>query len=214
MKQRYKGITLLEVLVALAVLSTFLFVLLNTQTQFLRLSSKARALIIATSLANDKMYDCKHLLASKNLDEAASFHERGDFSKEGHPGFTWECHAYPFDIPTPNLTQAAMGIGQQGSDKAQQDFGMPGGNNISAAAFEPMIKIVTQAFRKAVRELVTIIRWPDDELRMTTHVVDMNPIKMLSRSLPEPSALFPGLPGQQQRSPAAAPQPNQPQPGG
>ncbi|MEM7589444.1 MAG: hypothetical protein AAF320_04745 [Myxococcota bacterium] len=196
LKQAYRGISLLEVMVALGVLSTFLFVLLHTQGQFLRLSSKARALTIATSLASEKLHDCKHLLETKKLDEAASFHERGDFAKQAHPEFTWECHSYPFDVPTPNTTQAAVGIGQQGSKKAEQDFGLPG-MNVSAAAVGPTVQIITKGFRKAVRELVVIVKWPGDELQVTTHVINTAPILMLIQTLPDASALFPAA-GKQQ----------------
>lgn len=183
-------------MVALGILSTFLFVLLQTQGQFLRLSSKARALTIATSLASEKLYDCQHLLETKQLDEAASFHERGDFAKQGHPGFTWECHSYPFDIPAPNATQAAVGIGQQGSNKAQQELGLPG-MDVSSAAVGPTVQIITKGFRKAVRELVIIIRWPGDQLQVTTHVVNTAPILMLMQTLPDAKALFGRLGTQQ-----------------
>lgn len=81
------GFTLLEVLVAMAILSMVLVILLQNHGMSIRLSDRARKSSVAANLARDLMTDVE----IEGFPELGS--EEGDFSElyPGlYPGFTWQ----------------------------------------------------------------------------------------------------------------------------
>lgn len=86
-RRRIRGFTLLEVMVAMAILATTMVVLLENHGSSLRLSERSRNVSIAINLAKDLMTD----LEIKGWPELGS--EQGNF-EETYPGlypnFRWE----------------------------------------------------------------------------------------------------------------------------
>ena len=88
-KSLSSGFTLLEVLVALAILTTSLTVLFIAQASSLNHVSKMRDLSIATLLARSKMIDIELLLSREGFTEGED-DESGDFSEEGYEHIDWQ----------------------------------------------------------------------------------------------------------------------------
>ncbi|MCB1154325.1 prepilin-type N-terminal cleavage/methylation domain-containing protein [bacterium] len=86
-RRGHAGFTLLEVVVAMAILATVLVVLLENHSTSIRMSERARKLSIAANLARDLMTEVE----MQGFPELGS--ETGDF-EEKYPGqfpdFTWE----------------------------------------------------------------------------------------------------------------------------
>jgi general secretion pathway protein I len=83
-----KGFTLLEVVVALAILGVSLVAVLEINAQAVASHVYAKRLTIATLLARSKMVDLQQQLYDKPLN-ADDEEDSGDFSEEGWPSFKW-----------------------------------------------------------------------------------------------------------------------------
>ena len=187
--RRGGGFSLPEMMVALVILSTSLFVLLQWHTQSIQLAARARNLIIATNLARGKVLDCQYLLREKNLDATARFDEKGSFAPEGYEGFTWACHAYPLNLPVSGAAAAVAQMAEKMDETGQ--------SSIAASVVGPMIDMIAQGLSDAIRELVVIVRWPrgktQGEMQVTAHVIDKTPLLPLLQSLPQAGQLFQGM---------------------
>jgi general secretion pathway protein I len=83
-----RGFTLLEVVVALAILAVSLVAILDINAQSVASHIYARRLTVATLLARSKMVDLEQTLHDKgmNVDDEE---DSGDFSEEGWPSYQW-----------------------------------------------------------------------------------------------------------------------------
>lgn len=85
---RRGGFTLLEVVVALAILAVSLVAVLDINAQSVASHVYARRLTVATLLARSKMVDLEQKLHDQgmNIDDEE---DSGDFSEEGWPSYQW-----------------------------------------------------------------------------------------------------------------------------
>ena len=94
-----EGFSLLEVMVAVALLSLGLVLLLQVQARSIQLAQQGRDITIATMLARAKLMDCQTDLLKKGF-SVGDYESDGKFDDEGYPQIYWECHAYKPDMPT------------------------------------------------------------------------------------------------------------------
>ena len=108
---RQKGFSLLEVMVAIAILAVSLLAILNFQSTAVLSSGRAEKLSIATMLAQYQMgqvlLDFEKEFGKSRLPDDRSL--SGDFSELGYPDYRWEVHLRRVDIPPPPLPEAASG---------------------------------------------------------------------------------------------------------
>lgn len=83
LKHRHPGFTLLEVMVAMAIIAIAMTAVLNSQSQSISLASEAKFSTSATLLAQMKMAE----IFRGNPQDLTS--DSGDFG-EDYPGYTWE----------------------------------------------------------------------------------------------------------------------------
>jgi len=105
------GFTLLEVMVAVAILAVSLMALLSFQSKAVMTSGRAESLSVATMLAQHQMGQLLINLESdskktKLPDDKA---ESGDFSELGFPTYRWEMTLRRVDIPPPPIPEEASG---------------------------------------------------------------------------------------------------------
>jgi general secretion pathway protein I len=195
---RPNGFTLLEVMIAVAIMAIGLVVLLQIQARSILMAQQAHSMTVATQLARAKLYDCETDLLKKGF-SVGDYNEEGKFDEEGFDDFFWECHAYQPDLPTPDATQIAEGSMNMG----EMMGGPPGGENPMAAVgmgmIAPMLGQVSSVLGDTIRELVVIVRWREGEywndLRVATHIID---VKIINQMAGQMQALsqggMPGLP--------------------
>src|SRR5271165_7145642 len=94
-KMRVGGFTLLEIMVALALLALSFTALLLVQGRATNVAIEARMLSMATQLARYQLMECGRE-AQKMIASASDFKLEGDFSELGFEKFSWECHAPKF----------------------------------------------------------------------------------------------------------------------
>lgn len=156
------GFTLLEVMVAVAILSMSLTSLLSSQMAAMRATRYARGVSVAAFLAEGKLLDIEVEL---QIDGWGSDDKKfeGDFSDEGWPDIRYECLVDFIEVPDFNVLQQAkdgadtdggFGVGQQVADADDQAFS-------GMAMVWPVIKgAIEQAIRKSSCKVI----WQDGKL--------------------------------------------------
>ena len=186
-----RAFSLLEVMVAMAILSVGLVSLLQVQSRSAQLAIEAREMTVATMLARGKLYDCQTDLLKKGF-SIGDYDESGNFDDEGYPTFFWECHAYKPEMPTGDgvgdMGSAASALGMGASADAASGAGaQPQGADMGMGMIAPVMQQMASVMGDSIRELVIIVRWgtaPDQqEMRVTTHVVDKTPINNVSQMI-------------------------------
>lgn len=176
--RRPLGFSLLEMMVAVALLSTGLVLLLQVQARSIQLAQDAREMTVATMLVRGKLLDCQTELLKAGF-SIGDFDRDGNFDDEGYPTFFWECHAYKPDMPVADVgdVQAAMsGVGAADTAEAAQAQGAELGMQFLAPVMSQMSSILGDS----IRELVVLVRWGEggdvQEMTVTTHVIDKQPV--------------------------------------
>lgn len=181
-----RGFTLIEVMFAFAILAALIVGLVSMQTMALRRASEGSLLITATQLARKKMIDCKYDLVDQNKGGGFGFSDYksdGAFDEEGYPEFKWTCEAPYLKIPVPNLDAIGAKANESGGVSTDPIISMIG------AVFGPLIT----AIGDCARELVTTVKWKfrgiEEELKITTHVIDREKFAQSVAAFPLPGAL-------------------------
>ena len=151
-----KGFSLMEVMIAIAILAVSLLAVFNLQSTSLMGSARAQRLSIATQLAQYKM--SKTLLEIEQGIVKGEFpdekEESGTFEEEEQPNLGWTVKIQKADIPAP-----------------------PTGEG-TAAIVAQVFSVVSEQLSKSTREVTLQIFWIGDEepeqlLSLSTHVVKM-----------------------------------------
>lgn len=182
-KKAIAGFSLLEVMVALALLAISFTSLILVQSRATKLAIDAKKISTSTQLARYQLMECKREV-QKNISMVSDFKSEGDFTELGQPDFKWECHAPRFNMKSPSASQIAESAkqvpGQKGAAK-------PETGNQAADLSSPIMGMITDSLGDSVRELTVIVRWKngeiDDETRVVTHLVDLASISALQRML-------------------------------
>jgi general secretion pathway protein I len=194
-----RGFTLLEVLVALALLAMALAALADLAGGALRNHEFARDLDAAVLLARGRMAaleDHYEQAGFKDTDEEAS----GDFGDEGRPDVRWKALVLrpAADLSADELI--ARLAGQAGAKDAtdlvsrilgQQATPSSGGGPVATTAGNPAVALVAaglqaqlrvfgETLKRSVRELRLTVSWPSgrrtQSFTVTTHLVVLNPM--------------------------------------
>ena len=123
-----RGFTLLEVMVALAILATTLVVLLQIITNNVRATNHAKMTTAATLLARSKMTDIEDSILENGF-STDNESDKGTFRDQNFPSFRWESTIERIELPT-DLKQAAQDQSSDDSkskDPMQALTGMMGG---------------------------------------------------------------------------------------
>ena len=186
--RRRGGFTLLEVMIALAILSAGLLTISEIVGSSLRNHVRARQLDVATLLARGTMaalewdYDRKGF---RDFDEK----DEGSFEEQGHPEIRWSVEVLKpqADLTPERILQ--LFAGQEGgldallkqlapkSDGGPQQA-MPGAGAI-AQALQAQLTVVGEQGKKGVREVRLTVSWPDGKraqsFPVVTHMVVLSP---------------------------------------
>lgn len=199
-RRAQRGFSLLEVMVALAILTVSMVLLVQTQSSAVLLTNEAEQMIVATDLARMKMADAlleveKRGFQASDQYESGEFDDLGDdlrnveFGKELED-FQWEYLISEVDISMMgDLASAAQGIPGLGGDGE-------GGTDMSAGGDGAMSmlgmlgigpEVIAEFLAPYVREVRVRVWWGDDsdeaeengqEVVITTHVI--NPAGVVS----------------------------------
>jgi general secretion pathway protein I len=99
LRPRRRGFTLVEVMLALAILGMGLVILVKSIAGNASSAGEAFYMGIATDLARSKMYDLEEKLLDEGFQDDVQ-EEEGDFDEEGWPKITWQATIEPAELPS------------------------------------------------------------------------------------------------------------------
>ena len=149
------GFTLLEVVIALAILSVSLVMLLTTNASSIDNASRSRDITIATLLARSKMIDLELLLADEGFTEGDQ-EENGDFNEEGYPEIKWKAEIKEIDITMENLTRLCEGFMDEGDDVGEEGSSC----DSMLGGFGLPLEGLTAELSNSVRLVKLELQWP------------------------------------------------------
>ena len=197
--RRSRGFTLLEVMVALAVLAGSLMAVADLSGNALRNYAYARDLSVATLLARGKMAELEEKYEDVGFTDFDQT-EDGSFSDQGQPGMRWklELRKPTSDLTPEKILGAFLGGGDGdtgtqemlgkllggpgdpgggGGSKGGPSAGTPGG--LLGGVLQGQIKAFTEELKKAVRRVSLRVSWKDGKVEngfdVSTYWVVLNP---------------------------------------
>jgi general secretion pathway protein I len=185
-RRSQRAFTLLEVIVALAILGVSLMAILDINSQAVYSHVYAKKLTVATLLARGKMVDLEQKLYDSGLN-GDDEEDSGDFGEEGWPSYKWRAKVIVpktnglspeqlfgalFNLPMGDGKDGAGGLGglmsglfgaggktPPGGAAAAAAAGAAGGaQNAMAGALGPMAGIAQQQFTQMVDQLQKSVR--------------------------------------------------------
>ncbi len=177
------GFTLLEVLVAVAILSISMTSLLTSQMNALRATRYAQSITAMAFLAESKLVDIEWEI--KELDDGWGDNDKefeGDFSEEGWPDVTYKCVADMIEMPDYSAMQRAV----DASENAETPSGGVDVQDAGEQAFDSLgmvWPIVKEAIERAIRKAYCTVYWTDGkiqrEFRVDTFWTDPTALQQL-----------------------------------
>ena len=145
------GFTLLEVVIALAILALQISVLLQVQASSLARAAKTRDMTIATMLARAKLMDIEIELQREGF-VSGEHSDTGNFSDEGHPEIRWESRVVELQLDLSLMNQIC---GLSGEEGAQTEC-----DGLLGALGAPL-QGVADEIGQSMRLVELDVRWPD-----------------------------------------------------
>lgn len=194
-RRRGAGFTLLEVMVALAILSMGLMALSDVVGGALRNHVRASQLDVATLLARGKMAELEDRFELKGFSDFDQ-QEEGTFEKEGHPEIRWAMQVIRPQVELGPEKILAMLTGGEGAGKGMDallaQLGQKGGAQqpgeprtvnpgtaAMAAAMQAQLTTLGEQIKKGVRELRLTVSVPqgkrESSFTVVTHLVVLAP---------------------------------------
>jgi general secretion pathway protein I len=151
------GFTLLEIMVALAIMSTSLVVLLRIVTNNVRATNHAKMTTAASFLARTKMVELEDTILYDGFVETNEY-KTGTFKTEGYPQFRFETSIERVELPT-NMTQQAQDEARTASDKAKDPMSMMSG--FLGGMMSTFIEPIRIGLQESVRRVTVRIFWDE-----------------------------------------------------
>jgi prepilin-type N-terminal cleavage/methylation domain-containing protein len=192
--QRRHGFSLLEVMVALAILVTSMVMLMEVQSSSIKMTKSAEVIITATNLATEKLTEVKLLVeqegfGSDDIEEEGEFDDFGDdeFDLEFSDAFKnyhWQYSVSEVEINiSPDIAGLAESLG--GGDyfgepnESYQDTNASNAPDLGTLGVSQ--EMVSEMLAPFIREIRVRVWWGDssnkaeddgDEVILTTHVIN------------------------------------------
>jgi general secretion pathway protein I len=170
--RRGSGFTLLEVMIALAILASALVVLLEISSQDVRAVYRAKLMTIATGLARSKMYDLEADLVKNGFADSPEA-QSGDFTDEAQPKFKWEATFEKVELPSADTMSSdatkppALGSGDTKlpTDKSTSSdalMNLAGGSSsgaLGASMVQMYLPLIGPILSDAIRKVTLTVKW-------------------------------------------------------
>lgn len=200
MRRAQGGFTLLEVMVAIAVLAVAMSAIVGVNVGAMAMTSRTKGYTIAPLLARSKMIDVEEAIREKGFPDFDE-REEGDFSEEGYPAIKWSSEVLKIKLPAPDLSGGAdLGgaLGKlTGNPGGGESMGGPMGGD--ASMLMSGLPMIMDQLEKAIREVRVTVTWADGkretEFSVTTHIVNIPGADVGIGTTQVPGGT-PGMPGQ------------------
>ena len=185
-----RGFTLLEVVIALAILAVSLGVLLESQVSSLVNADRARSLTIGTLLLRSKLIDMEQKVFDDGF-VVGDVDKEGDFRDEGHEEIKWKYHVAEVELDLSNLSSLCGGLGGGDATKpgaASDCEGMVGGLGGMLTGF-------TDEIGRSLRAAEVTVTWPAGKYKESISVHTLLTREDYNTAVPGVDATQAGIPG-------------------
>lgn len=148
-----KGFTLLEVMIAMAIMTVAFSSILVIQSSSLNTSLKAKQQNIVSMLARNAMTQTEVKLMGKTFDEISK--EENGLFEAPFQDYSWERKIK--EVKFPNLQALISSNGNE--DGKKEDSKSGDGNDKDSATQDMMGSLVTNYLSKALREVQLTVKW-------------------------------------------------------
>lgn len=162
-----RGFTLLEVMIALAILAISFTALLGTQSQAMVITSYVRDVTVASVLARGKLVELEHHYKTEGFG-AFDEEDDGDFSDEGHSEFKWHVKLEKIEADEGVLEQITAQLPQDPEAIKQQmtAAGPFAGVDLAGLNFNPTmifqgLPMFLEQLGQKVRRVTFEVEWPE-----------------------------------------------------
>lgn len=194
-----RGFSLLEVMVALAILTVSLILLVETQSSAVLLTTEAERIIVGTDLARMKLNEAL-LEVEKNGFQVSDAYESGDFRELGDDAldaeFGEELDEYHWEYLVSEVDIDMLGdLATAAQEMPGEEGGSPAGGalaGLSMLGIGP--DVITEFLAPYVREVRVRVWWGEDskiaeeegsEVVLTTHVINPGGALQLEQQVPQ-----------------------------
>jgi prepilin-type N-terminal cleavage/methylation domain-containing protein len=157
------GFTLLEVIIAMAIMVLAFASILSVESGSLNASARSKQMNVVAMLAKDKMVQTEYEIEGKTFEEVAK-EAHGTFDTP-YQDYSWETKIKEVEFPN---------LGSGGGDSSSGG----GSQNASSDVGSTINKLLTQFFSKAMREVTVKIIWKrgsgEQSYSLSTYWVDLN----------------------------------------
>jgi type II secretory pathway pseudopilin PulG len=182
-REAENAFTLLEVMVAFAILSLTLTVLLGIVTNNVRATNHAKQTTAATFLARGKMIEIEDEILYNGFSSDTET-EKGTFKDEGFPRFSWETSIERVELPS-DLAQKTKDQADDKSKEAKDPMSMMTG--FLGGMMSSFIEPIRIGLEESVRRVTVRVIW--DEASRPEQTVEV------VQYLTDPAKLALGVPG-------------------
>ncbi|MFN7143467.1 MAG: prepilin-type N-terminal cleavage/methylation domain-containing protein [Myxococcota bacterium] len=190
-----RGFTLLEVVIALAILAVSLFVLVDSQATAVLMTVDAEKTLTGTYLAQEKMSEAMLRLEEEgfkegDIDEEGSFEDFGSTDAMGEgpefgdtfADYKWAYTIREVDLQVGDIAQTAEQLGGAGFGTTGEDgqTEAPDQRSLTDAGFQP--DMLSEMLRPYIREIRVLVWWTDEDpdleegcegcIELVTHVIN------------------------------------------
>lgn len=169
-RRSVRGFTLLEVMIAMAILAMSLTALLGHEGIAIQMSGFSNRLSQATLLSRGKMYDIEHKLLKDSIDLYDNC-EEGDFRDEGFRRFKWKVCAYKLELnesAAEALTERFTAMLGGGAGGASPGSGGGAGGALQGASMQMQLQMMLgmlptflQNLEDKIRKVRLEVTWKD-----------------------------------------------------
>jgi prepilin-type N-terminal cleavage/methylation domain-containing protein len=181
LRRAVAGFTLLEVMIALAILGMSLTVISGSQQNSIRAANRAKWMSVAVMLARYKMVDVEDTLFEEGFSDFEE-NEEGDFDEEGFEKYSYTLVIDKIELPPTmdaNALQGAMGGDDADDTKDNSAAPTPGGAmggmggmmSLGAGLLAKQFEMIRNVLEQSIRRVQLKVEWPEgSQIRNVTVV--------------------------------------------
>ncbi|TVR04017.1 MAG: prepilin-type N-terminal cleavage/methylation domain-containing protein [Deltaproteobacteria bacterium] len=192
------GFTLMEVLIAFAILAVSLAILIGTQANSVQMNDRANRMSVAAMLARGKMFDIESELLREGFSTTTQ-RDGGTFREEGFEAFRWTAEVEVVEISGQAEQEFVEGVTAQLYGDGESDGVLSGASAVTQ--FLPMIIAqipqIINDISERTRRIVLTVEWDvgggTQSFTLTQFVVNIDSEEFLREEGPSPDELLEAL---------------------
>lgn len=174
---RSSGFTLLEVLIALAILAVSLLILVSAQSSAARMTVEADRILVGSMLARHTLARTLLALEKDGFSEQDELEEDGDF-EEAFPGtypeFRWKSTVRKIEVEDLSkvLDTASAAAPGTGDEEGASDLGSAAADPLDNSQLSGVMDIIAKSLSEKVREITVRVEWGEGDSLDDVTLVD------------------------------------------